>query len=161
MEADCSPRSTPAHFFLAEGGGIEPHWLSTSPPLSKRFGGHSPAPSVATNLVLEERFELSRTMALVSKTSVFTSYTTPAWSTVPDSNRIRAGLQSAASTASAFGAQNVNKPWLGRKDSNLRLLGSEPSAVAAVPLPSVPIFSLVAGAGIGPASLPFQSSAFT
>jgi hypothetical protein len=30
-----------------------------------------------------------------------------------------------------------NKLWLGRKDSNLRTLGSEPSAVAAVLLPKV------------------------
>ena len=31
---------------MAEGGGIEPHWLITSPPFSKRLGGHSPAPSI-------------------------------------------------------------------------------------------------------------------
>ena len=65
-------------------------------------------------------------------------FATRAWSTDPDSNRIRAGLQSAASTASAFSAQKTtNKLWLGRKDSNLRTLGSEPSAVAAVLLPNM------------------------
>jgi hypothetical protein len=53
--------------------------------------------------------------------------------------------------------KNNNKTWVGRKDSNLRKLGSEPSAVAAVPLPNF----LVAGAGIEPASLLFQGSAFT
>ena len=91
-----------------------------------------------SNLVLEERFELSRPKALIPETSVSSSYTTPAWSTDPDSNRIRAGLQSAASTASAFSAQKTtNKLWLGRKDSNLRTLGSEPSAVAAVLLPNM------------------------
>ena len=59
-------------------------------------------------------------------------------------------MQSAASTASAFSAQffsraqrtspvrsTNNKTWLGRKDSNLRTLGSEPSAVAAVLLPNI------------------------
>jgi hypothetical protein len=65
-------------------------------------------------------------------------FATRAWSTDPDSNRIRAGLQSAASTASAFSAQKTtNKLWVGRKDSNLRTLGSEPSAVAAVLLPNI------------------------
>ena len=113
------------HPGLAEGGGIEPHWLFTSPPLSRRLGDHSPAPSVLLNLVLEERFELSRPGAPVSETGVHTNSTTPAWSTDPDSNRIRAGLQSAASTASASGAQKNYKQTLageeGLEPSNARV----------------------------------------
>ena len=45
---------------------------------------------------------------------------TRAWSTDPDSNRIRAGLQSAASTASAFSAQNRQQNLAGEE-------GLEPS----------------------------------
>jgi hypothetical protein len=88
-------------------------------------------------LVGQERLELSRPKALVPKTSVSAIPPPAHWSTDPDSKRIRAGLQSAASTASAFSAQKNYKLWLGRKDSNLRTLGSEPSAVAAVLLPNM------------------------
>ena len=132
--------------------------ILTRPPLSRRLGDHSPAPSVYSNLVPEERLALSLPeRELVSEASAFAISPPGHWSTDPDSNRIRAGLQSAASIASAFSAYTKNKLWLGRKDSNLRSLGSEPSAVAAVPLPNI----LVAGAGIEPASLRFQGSAFT
>ena len=40
----------------------------------------------------------------VSKTGVYPNSTTRPWSTEPDSNWLRAGLQAAASTASAFSA---------------------------------------------------------
>ena len=57
---------------MAEGGGIEPHWLIASPPFSRRLGGHSPAPSVCQKiLVPEERIELSLPKELVSKTSAY------------------------------------------------------------------------------------------
>ena len=41
----------------------------------------------------------------VSKTGVYPNSTTRPWSTEPDSNWLRTGLQSAASTASAFSAK--------------------------------------------------------
>ena len=41
----------------------------------------------------------------VSKTGVYPNSTTRPWSTEPDSNWLRAGLQAAASTASEFSAK--------------------------------------------------------
>ena len=143
---------------MAEGGGIEPHWLVTSPPLSRRLGDHSPAPSVLLNWCpRRDLHSHSRRNWFLRPARIH--FATRAWSTDPDSNRIRTGLQSAASTASAFSAQKTtNKLWLGRKDSNLLTLGSEPSAVAAVLLPNM---ALVAGLGIEPSSPGLQPGAFT
>src|ERR1700722_6483380 len=56
-------------------------------------------------LVGQERLELSRPKALVPKTSVSAISPPAHWSTELDSNWLRTGLQSAASTASAFCAK--------------------------------------------------------
>ena len=121
---------------MAEGGGIEPHWLLTSPPLSKRLGDHSPAPSVLQNLVPEERLALSLPKELVSKTSAY-SFRHPGMEHRSGLEPDKSGF--AIRRLDRFGIQCSynNKLWLGRKDSNLRTLGSEPSAVAAVLLPNI------------------------
>ena len=122
---------------MAEGGGIEPHWLLTSPPLSRRLGDHSPAPSVLLNLVPEERLALSLPKELVSKTSAY-SFRHPGMEHRSGLEPDKSGF--AIRRLDRFGIQcskTTFKLWLGRKDSNLRTLGSEPSAVAAVLLPNM------------------------
>lgn len=88
-------------------------------------------------LVPEERLELSLPKELVSKTS--------AYAFRHSGMEHRSGLEPdksgfAIRRLDRFGIQcskQTNKKlWLGRKDSNLRTLGSEPSAVAAVLLPN-------------------------
>ena len=64
-----------------------------------------PYPPHANLLVGQERLELSRPKALVPKTSVSAIPPPAHWSTEPDSNWLRTGLQAAASTASAFSAK--------------------------------------------------------
>ena len=134
--------------------------ILTRPPLSRRLGDHSPAPSVYSNLVPEERLALSLPeRELVSEASAFAISPPGHWSTDPDSNRIRAGLQSAASTASAFSAHTTtNFGWGGRT----RTFERSGQSRVQWPLCYSPISKpLVAGLGIEPSSLPFQSSAFT
>ena len=91
---------------MAEGGGIEPHWLLTSPPLSKRLGDHPPVP-LYFKIWCPRRDLHSHSRRNWFLRPARIHFATRAWSTDPDSNRIRAGLQSAASTASAFSARTT------------------------------------------------------
>jgi hypothetical protein len=119
---------------LAEDGGIEPHWLLTSPPLSKRLGDHSPAPSVLLTLVPEERLALSLPKELVSKTSAY-SFRHPGMEHRSGLEPDKSGF--AIRRLDRFGIQCLKSKnrWQGRKDSNLRTPESESGAVAAVLLP--------------------------
>jgi hypothetical protein len=72
---------------MAGGGRVELHWFITSPRFSGPLGDQSPAPPACQRtLVAEKRLELLRPQALVSKTSVASSYTTRPWSTEWESN---------------------------------------------------------------------------
>jgi hypothetical protein len=60
-----------------------------------------------------------------------TRITPPHWSAGPDSNRVRRGLQSRASTTSASGANC----WQGTRDSNSAIPGLESGALPIEPVP--------------------------
>ena len=87
-------------------------------------------------LVPEERLALSLPKELVSKTSAY-SFRHPGMEHRSGLEPDKSGF--AIRRLDLFGIQCSynNKLWLGRKDSNLRTLGSEPSAVAAVLLPNI------------------------
>ena len=89
-----------------------------------------------SKLVPEERLALSLPKELVSKTSAY-SFRHPGMEHRSGLEPDKSGF--AIRRLDRFGIQSLynNKLWLGRKDSNLRTLGSEPSAVAAVLLPNM------------------------
>jgi hypothetical protein len=69
------------------------------------LGYQLPIPSACQLLVGQERLELSRPKAPVPKTSVSAIPPPAHWSTEPDSNWLRTGFETAASTAAAFSAK--------------------------------------------------------
>ena len=70
---------------LEEGGGIEPHWLITSPRFSGPLADHSAAPSIVKELGSRGGIR-TRTVLFLRQTPP-ANWASPAWTTRTESNR--------------------------------------------------------------------------
>ena len=90
---------------LAESEGIEPSRFITVALFSRQFPDHSRPLSVIKELGRPGEIRTLTHEALVPKTSVYTVPPPAYWSTDRDSNSVRVGFETTASTASAFSAE--------------------------------------------------------